>query len=154
MTVQTLSQRLDEVIKQNTELNNIVMQNQKLLNDLLNQSNTTPAATVSQNLADLKDVRDELKQATSSVRKIASQIDTDADETEDEDDEDAEPKGSLLIGDSLIRSLQSTSEDLEITCLSGAKLMDIKKKLKRINTKKVKYADMYIVAGTNDASCY
>ena len=78
--------------------------------------------------------------------------DNDDSESDDEDEADAEPKGTLLIGDSLLRCLESTADDLQITCLNGAKLNDIKKKLKKINPKKLKYTDIFIVGGTNDTT--
>ena len=64
-------------------------------------------------------------------------------------DEDVDDLGCLLIGD-IIRSIQSTADDLNITCLSGAKVSDNKKTIKQIDPRKVKYKDLYIVCGAND----
>ena len=156
MMVQTLCQKLDDVIQQNTKLNEIVMHNQRLLDDLLRHQNTTAEVmtTVTKDLESLKTVKNEIKQTFASVKKIVGPLEIDDDdcESDDEDEDEAEPKGTLLIGDSLVRCLQSTADDLQITCLSGAKLNDIKKKLKKVNPKKLKYTDIFIVGGTNDTT--
>ena len=77
---------------------------------------------------------------------------SDDDEDEDDEDEDVEPSGTLIIGDSMIRSVESNCKELCITSISGAKVCDIKKTLRKINPKKEKYNDIYIICGTNDSS--
>ena len=70
---------------------------------------------------------------------------------EDEDDEpEAEPSGTLLVGDSLIRDVLPTDKSLDVDCNSGAYINTIKKKLRSI--KRRKYENVIIVIGTNDAS--
>lgn len=85
---------------------------------------------------------------SSSICNIAEDED---DDSEDED-EVLEPSGTLLLGDSLIRNVKATKEDVNINCLSGAKFCDLKKFLKGVNPKKIKYSNIFIVCGTNEAS--
>jgi ribA/ribD-fused uncharacterized protein len=155
-TVQSLCEKLNALTEQNNKLNEVVLLNQKLLYDLLSQQSTTDTliTAVRSDLEILKDVKGDLKKVVTSVRKIAGPVESDEDDSdvEDEDEDEAEPKGTLLIGDSLVRSLQSTADDLQVTCLSGAKLNEIKKTIKKINTKKLKYSDIFIVGGTNDTA--
>ena len=78
------------------------------------------------------------------------------DDTEDEDlDEDEdEPiaNGALLLGDSLLRNIKSTSDDLSVESISGARLCNMKKHLKTINPRRKRLTDLYIVCGTNDVA--
>ena len=99
-----------------------------------------------------------LKQAvtelTAEVQRQDFKRDAQNDEETDteDDDEDVQQLGSVLFGDSIIRSLASTDDDLKINCISGAKVSDIRKSIRQINPKKQKFKDMYIVCGTNDVA--
>ena len=95
---------------------------------------------------------DDLKKSISDLRNVApGEVREDRDSDSDDEEDDAEPNGALLIGDSIIRSIESSADDLRVTNLSGAKISDIKQTLKAIDTKKEKYEDIYIVCGTNDS---
>jgi lysophospholipase L1-like esterase len=73
-------------------------------------------------------------------------------EDEDEEDEETEPSGTLVLGDSIIRNIKATNDDVKVSSISGAKFCDVKKLLKSINPRKEKYCDMFIICGTNDLS--
>ena len=56
-------------------------------------------------------------------------------------------RGHLLIGDSLIRNVDPSSDDMKVLCMSGAKYPDITKKLRQT---KEYFQSITIVCGTND----
>lgn len=58
-------------------------------------------------------------------------------------------EGHLLIGDSLIRSVDPTADDIRVSCMKGAKFVDISKKLRMT---KNRFKQITIVCGTNDIS--
>lgn len=96
----------------------------------------------------LKTMDTELRQL-STVLAPVSELD-DSDESEEE--EDVEADGVLLIGDSMIRDVLPTCDDLSVDSMSGAKFVDIKNKMKKINPRKRKYKNITIVCGTNDSA--
>ncbi len=85
----------------------------------------------------------------SIVLAPASEFD-ESDESDEE--EDVEADGVLLIGDSMIRDVLPTCDDLSVESMIGAKFVDIKNKLKRINPRKRKFRNITIVCGTNDSA--
>ena len=103
---------------------------------------------------DLEDIRNDLKRLTKYMKKIGAidEFETDDEADSEEEDEDLQPQGSLLIGDSIIRAVQSKKDDVEIKCMSGAKLCDVRKTLGKVNPKKKKFSKLYIVCGTNDTT--
>jgi ribA/ribD-fused uncharacterized protein len=68
----------------------------------------------------------------------------------DSEDEDDEPEGHFFIGDSMIKDVYPNDDDLVLNYQSGAKLLDVRKKIK--NIRGMKYKDMTIVCGTNDSA--
>ena len=74
------------------------------------------------------------------------------DSDNDEDEPDAEPSGTLLIGDSLLRDVMPTDSNLKVDSTGGAYIVNIKKKLRATNPKRRKYESVILVVGTNDAS--
>ena len=131
--ISTLSVNMDHIRK---KLDDTI----EICNDV-----TIKCDVLSSENATLKDMVNEMKN-----EKINSDDDNISDDEDEEDD--AEPSGTLLIGDSIIRCVKSTCEDLKVTAMSGSKICDIKETLKQINTKKEKYNEIYIVGGTNDCS--
>lgn len=94
-----------------------------------------------------------ITQLTSEVQRCEFKVRDNIDDSiTSDDDEDVDEMGALLIGDDIIRSIQSTKDDLKVTCLSGAKVSDIKKSLKQIDPRRMKYKELYIVCGTNDVA--
>jgi hypothetical protein len=147
-TVQHLCSKLDDIINQNNKLNTVVQENQRIIKELLVQCVETSAvvASLATHMDELRGMRTQVQHVVASMEKFNGPSDDfDGLESDDEDEIDVQPQGTLLIGDSLIRSLESTAEDLKINCLSGAKISDIKKALKQINQKKQKYKDLYIM---------
>lgn len=117
----------------------------------------TQIKSMQQDIAKLLQVNESLTQALANITQLLKQKETNdddemqSDEEYDEDD-DPEPKGILLIGDSLIRNVKSTSDDFKVESYSGARINDIKKYLRSINPRKTRLMDIYIVCGTNDAA--
>ena len=135
-TVSQLSQKLDQVLQQNDWLIDMITKQQTVI-DLIQ-------AAQSQFKTQIENHDDDIKEAVS--RTNAPIV-----ESDDEDDEIVECMGTLLVGDSMVRNIQSTCEDLQVECQGGAKINDVKNWLKTINPKKRKYKDIICVCGTNDA---
>ena len=109
--------------------------------------------TIAQKCDELIAENNTLKQSVEQLKTEVINGDAEKNETDQEDDEDAaEPVGCLLIGDSIIRSVVSTSDELSVKSISGAKFQDLKKTLKQINPREEKYTDIFIVCGTNDSA--
>ena len=107
--------------------------------------------TMAHDLKDLAFIKNQMQHIVKCVEKMNAMAGLDEDgESDDEEAEDATPQGTLLIGDSIIRSVQSTTDDLKVNSISGAKLSDVRKTLAKLNPRKEKYSEMYIVCGTND----
>ena len=85
------------------------------------------------------------------LQKIEFALDIDdTDDSESDDDLLGDPSEILLIGDSMVRGVQSTNENLTVNCLSGASFTHIRKELKKVPRKK--YRQIIIVCGTNEVS--
>ena len=125
--VKSLHVKLDSVLSQNRGLIDTINQQQTLLNSLL------PVCT----------------QITALSKLIPG---ADSDDDDDEEETDVEPYGDLVIGDSLLRDVEATSETLTVDSMSGARFTDVRKKLKTVNPKKRQYARVVIVTGTNDST--
>ena len=154
-TVSKLSTQLELLLNQNDKLTEIVLENQRLIRSLNTEcSNTTSTMiTLVAEVDELKNLKENIQEVATSVGKLSCSVENvDEFESEDEEEEDATPHGTLLIGDSLLRSMKSKSEELEVTCHSGAKLTDVIKCLKKLNPKRQKYANLYLVCGTNDTT--
>ena len=147
---------MEILIDQNNKLNELVQENQRLLSLLSSQYLDTNAAVnnLVSDVNELKGLKTDVLQVATSVSKLTCSVENqdglDSDDEDEEEEDDAQPQGTLLIGDSLLRSLESTAEDLKITCQNGAKLCDLKKTLKQLNPKKQKYSNLYIICRTND----
>lgn len=63
-----------------------------------------------------------------------------------------DPKGDLLIGNSLIWDILPTNPTLTVDVNRGATLGNIHRKLWEIDPRKTQYERVFIVAGTNDTS--
>jgi ribA/ribD-fused uncharacterized protein len=89
-----------------------------------------------------------------NIQKIMVSMDIDDDDDDSINDlPDAEnPQESLLIGDSMIRDIASTKDNLAVTCIPGAMMCNIRRNLKSIKPRHKKYKDILIVCGTNDAA--
>lgn len=100
----------------------------------------------------------DLKECLSTIQQMLltqnnkTAPDADAESDDEDEDEEVEPKGTLLLGDSIIRNVKAKSEDVKVNSMSGAKFCDLKKYLKGINPKKEIYSDLFIICGTNDVS--
>lgn len=118
--------------------------------DSLITQNADLAAVLSQQ----QDIIKSLKSLDEKVATLSCKLLPDADDSsdEDEDPEDVHPEGDLVIGDSLLRDVLSTDNNLTIDSTGGATLNAIRKKLKAINPAKRKYERIFIVAGTNDTA--
>ena len=124
--VKSLHTKLDEVLAQNASLTQILVQQQTLL---------TSFTTLE-----------------TKVTALYSNLVSDSDDDDDQDDDDVDPRGTLLIGDSLIRDVVPKDDTLTTDCTGGATLSTIRKKLKTINPKRRRYEKIFIVAGTNDSA--
>ena len=128
--VKSLHSKLDTLLAQNVSMTQVLTQQQTMLNSLT--------------------------KLEEKVSVLSSKLIPDQDDASDEEDEDgpddAEPEGELLIGDSLIRDVSPSDENLKVECIRGATLRMINKHLKAINPRRTRYNKVYIVAGTNDAS--
>ena len=137
---------MSSVTDMKSELSKSVEQTSELLGkcDELQEENNALKASIAE-------LKSEVQLLDFKSENLNSSDTSDADSSDDEDDDPSE-LGSLLIGDSIIRSIESITDDLHVRCLGGAKVNDIKKTIKEINPKKEKYKDLYIVCGTNDLS--
>ena len=88
----------------------------------------------------------------SQAKKCDEDSEDEESEDEEDDEDDPEPSGSLLIGDSLLRNVKSTCDDLSVESQGGARFNNLKKSLRNINPKKKRLIDIYIVCGTNDTA--
>ena len=135
----------------------IKMKSQNTANPELVDGSDTEMATstaTKEDIARLVSMNESLKE---TVTKINCQLQEQADDTSDDEDEDETdegciPEGSIVIGDSLLRNIESTCDDLKVECINGAKYCNLKKSLKKINPRKDKVANLYIVCGTNDCA--
>ena len=144
-TVNSLASKLDQILKQNSDLINMMQKQQEEINVLKDISQNSQREVMAHDTY--------MKLAVSQITDAKQNTnDRDDDSDSDTDDDDVEPSGMLLVGDSLIRNVKSTCDNLKVSCLNGAKFHDLKKFLKRINPKRKKYTDIVIICGTNDLS--
>ena len=114
--------------------------------------------TMKDDISRLLQANDTLTQTLSHITKMlqaqSRSLGTDESDDEDNDDEfeEIQPEGVLIIGDSILRNVQSISDDIKVECYRGARLSDLKKHLKGINPKKKILKEIHIVCGTNDIS--
>lgn len=129
--------KIQELMDKNNELTNLIIKQQESVNTLI-QGQATTAAT--------------LQTLTSNVGKIMTSMDIDDNDDDlGPDDTEAEPRDSLVIGDSIVRDMESTAEDLSIKWTNGAMLCNVRKSLKATKPRQ-KFKDITIVCGTNDAA--
>ena len=129
---------LDTVISQNTLLTNMVTA-QKLTIDDLSEKQIETSATVST--------------VTHDVKKLMAHLDIDESESDAYEPQDpVVAKDFLMLGDSLVRDIENTSNELTVTNLGLAKLCNIKKELKTIKPQKNKYQTISLVCGSNDVA--
>lgn len=102
--------------------------------------------------ADNSDLKENVASLTLELKRRDKLDDSDIMVGDDESEDEADELGTLLIGDSIVRSICSTNNDFQIRSIGGAKVNDIKRAIKEINPKKEKYKDMFILCGTNDIS--
>ena len=140
-TVTQLASKLDHIISQNDRLLQMVLKQQDEIEKLQEAQSQCKSKIMTHD--------SEMKKAVSRINDPLADSD---DEDGDEEEEEAEYSGVLLIGDSMIRNMKSTCNDVEIESCGGAKFNDLKKSLKRINPKQKRYKDLYIVCGTNDCT--
>ena len=144
-TVNSLASKLDQILKQNSDLINMMQKQREEINVLKEISQNSQRDVMTHDTY--------MKMAVSQITDAKHNTnDQDGDSDSDTDDDDVEPSGMLLVGDSLIRNVKSTCDNLKVSCLNGAKFHDLKKFLKRINPKRKKYTDIVIICGTNDLS--
>ena len=131
----------------------------RLLPADVNQLKDLVSALVSKNAALTETVtrlESLLKPLTTIENKITavhSKLFPDDDEDDDDDDDvEAQPTGTLLIGDSLVRDVIPTDDTLTVESIGGAHINTIHKKLRTINPRRQKYETITVVVGTNDAS--
>ena len=103
---------------------------------------------------------EELKQVNLQLKQKLDQLNgSDCDDSDESSESDCEIepnisqltecKRQLLIGDSLIRNVEPTADDISVACMRGAKCHDVLKKLKKDQKR---YRKITIVCGTNDLS--
>ena len=114
--------------------------------------------TAMNDLKDLGHLKTDMRRLLQFVMKTNALFDFDdfdaeyGQDSEDDESDDVQPDGTLLIGDSIIRSVKSTVDDLKIHCISGSKLCDVRKFIAKVNPKKTKFSKIFIVCGTNDVA--
>ncbi len=138
----------DEVAEMRKLNQKLILQNNQILKLLMEQQKQTQQSVTSQtlNTDTLATLRRDLHDFTTHVTpELYSDSDSDTDS-----DEEEEPEGHYLCGDSLLTNVNPTKHGLVINYVSGAKYVDIKKRIQKIKNKK--YNDMTIVCGTNDSA--
>ena len=135
-TVLMLSSKIDTLISMILE--------QKEMIEVLQQSQSQASAAIGLHNTDIKKLVSQLSDSDTSP------ADSDDEVTDDETEPDY--TGMLLIGDSIIRNIQSTSDDLIVESHSGAKACDIKKCLQKLKPRHKRFTDIFIVCGTNDSA--
>lgn len=134
----SLHEKVDSLNKVNKTLETIIQKQQSQIDEILKEKHETSAM---------------LKSMEARLRELSHNLIPDWDSMcSDESQESIESEGELLIGDSLIRDIMATSDDLTIDSMSGAKFVDVKKKLKSINPKKTHFRSITVVCGTNDTT--
>ena len=95
-----------------------------------------------------------LENISGNVKKITTSMDIeDYDVDVSFSDEEAdEPCKILMVGDSMLRDVTSTSEQFTCVSIAGAKLYDIRKHLRSLNPRKERFKKIFIVCGTNDCT--
>ena len=95
-----------------------------------------------------------LRSVSGEIMKIVTVLDIDDMDNDDVSDEmDADQlKDILMLGDSMIRDVKATCEDLTVLSIGGAKICHLKKHLKSIKPKNKKYKRLLIICGTNEVS--
>ena len=154
-TISKLCNKLELLLNQNSKLTDIVLENQRLISSLSIECSNTSSTMISlvSEVDGPKSLKDDIQHVATSVGKLSCSVENiDEFESEDEEEDDVPPQGTLLLGDSLLRSMESNTDNLKINCQRGAKLSDIKKCLKDLNPKKQKFANLYLVCGTNDTA--
>ena len=96
-----------------------------------------------------------LRSVSGDMLKIMTALDIDDIDSDDSmnDEIDAEQlKDILIVGDSMIRDIKATSDDLTIVSIGGAKFCHVKKHLKAIKPRNKQYKQLLLVCGTNEVS--
>ncbi len=127
----SLSNKVDSLMHMDIELLDIIQKQKTQLDTVMSDQ--------AQHGGMLKTMYIELTQL-STVLAPASELD-DSDESNEE--EDVEADEVLLIRHSMIRDVLPTCDDLSVDSMTGAKFVDIKNKLKRINPRKRKIQEHY-----------
>ena len=122
------------------------------LKELMNKDNSLLREMVAMKSAEcekLKATNLDLQKRLDTNELLHNCDSSDESETEDESVPEVQGHGHLLIGDSLIRNVDPTTDDMVVGCMKGAKYTDVLKKLRK-DTKH--YKQITIVCGTNDLS--
>lgn len=130
----------------------------KLLHIIETQQTQIDTISMKQNSIETKQttVNENVNIVKNNVESLSANMipdiysDSDSEDSDSDSEDELEPEGHLLIGDSIIRDVDPTSDDLSVHCLRGAKFPQIRKKIHAIKGKM--YKDLTIIGGTNDCA--
>ncbi len=93
-----------------------------------------------------------MKTINTGVQMLTDVLVPDAEDTESEADDEEEPEadGELLLGDCILRDIQSKSDNVTVEYTTGGKICDVRKRLRKVNPKRQKYKTITLICGTND----
>jgi uncharacterized coiled-coil protein SlyX len=135
--IESVKHLINSVISQNTLLSDLVKAQQQTIESLSEQQTQTQVS---------------ISTVANDMKKMMAHLDIEDCEPDCEPDDLDDPSGILLLGDCLVRDIESTSEELTVINLGEAKFCNTRKYLKSLKSKKKKFKEIVVACGTNDAA--